>query len=127
MCNIAKSEKDFRELLSRISDIDTNIGKLQYEMSGYKDDMASVKDGMDKLVVYIERTRANDDKIKVLFHKINEIEDNGTKKCPVNINRLSTLEKRLDRLDKYLITAILAVVAQLFILIIHLIDKNIPL
>ena len=127
MCNIVKSEKDFRELLSRISDIDTNIGKLQYEMGSYKEDMASVKDGMEKLIIYIERTRANDDKIKVLFHKVNEIEDNGTKHCPVNISRIDRLEKRLDKLDKYLITAILAVVAQLFILIIHLIDKNIPL
>ena len=124
---MSRDDKDYQELLKRISDIDTNIGKLQYEMSGYKDDMTSVKDNMDKLVIYIERTRANDDKIKVLFHKVNEIEEHGTKNCPVNISRLDRLEKRLDKLDKYLITAILAVVAQLFMLIIHFIDKRIPL
>ena len=127
MCNIAKSEKDFRELLNRISDIDNNITKLNLEMGSYKEDMNSVKDSMDKLIVYIERTKANDDKIKVLFHKLNDIEDNGTKKCPVNINRLSTLEKRLDKLDKYLISAVLMVLLQMFILIAHLLDKFIPL
>ena len=124
---MSRDDKDYQELLKRISTIDTNIGKLQYEMSGYKDDMTSVKDGMEKLVVYIERTRANDDKIKVLFHKVNEIEDNGTKNCPVNISRIDRLEKRLDKLDKYLITAILAIVTQVFILIVHLLDKYIPL
>ena len=127
MCNMSRDDKDYQELLNRISTIDTNIGKLQFEMGSYKEDMAYVKDGMEKLVVYIERTRANDDKIKVLFHKVNEIEEHGTKNCPVNINRLDRLEKRLDKLDKYLITAILAVVAQLFILIVHLLDKHIPL
>ena len=127
MCNMSRDDKDYQELLKRISDVDTNIGKLQYEMSGYKDDMTSVKDNMEKLVIYIERTRANDDKIKVLFSKVNKIENEGTKNCPVNINRLDRLEKRLDKLDKYLITAILAVVAQLFMLIVHFIDKRIPL
>ena len=124
---MSRDDKDYQELLKRISDVDTNIGQIKFEMASYKEDMASVKDNMDKLVIYIERTRANDDKIKVLFHKVNEIEEHGTKNCPVNINRLDRLEKRLDKLDKYLITAILAVIAQLFMLIVHFIDKRIPL
>ncbi len=127
MCNMSRDDKDYQELLKRISNVDTNIGQLKFEMASYKEDMTAVKDGMEKLVIYIERTRANDDKIKVLFHKVNEIEEHGTKNCPVNINRLDRLEKRLDKLDKYLITAILAVVAQLFMLIVHLLDKHIPL
>ena len=127
MCNMSKDDKDYQELLNRISDIDNNIIKLNFEMGSYKEDMSVVKESMEKLVIYIERTRENDDKIRILFSKLNKIENEGTKNCPVSIEKINRLKERIDRLDRYLVYAMLTIIFQLLILLLHFLDPRIPL
>lgn len=124
---MSKDDKDYQELLNRISDIDNNIIKLNFEMGSYKEDMSVVKESMEKLVIYIERTRENDDKIRILFSKLNKIENEGTKNCPVSIEKINRLKERIDRLDRYLVYAMLTIIFQLLILLLHFLDPRIPL
>lgn len=118
-------DKKIDELDRKIDNINISLGKITTKIDIQEKTMLKLTESMGKLTTYIEKTNENDKKIETLFMKLDRINELGTKNCPVNIQRLKSLEKRISRIENYLIYVVLAVILQFLGIFVHMIDKHI--
>jgi len=118
------------ELDAKLDKLNINVAQLTTKIDMQENSMTKMMEGLNKLTTYIERTNENDKKINTLFKKLDNINDNGTKNCPVNIQRIDTLNKklaetnkRIDNLDRWLIGGLITLAFQFLFIIIHFLDK----
>ena len=113
------------ELDKKIDNLNINVAKLNTKIAEQDKTMGKLMEGLDKLTTYIEKTNENNKKIDTLFRMIDRINANGTKHCPVNVERINKLEKQMERLNNWIITVVIAVILQFLGIIVHFVDKNI--
>lgn len=118
-------DKKIDELDRKIDNINVSLGKITTKIDIQEKTMLKLTESMGKLTTYIEKTNENDKKIETLFMKLDRINELGTKNCPVNIQRLKALEKRVNRIESYLIYVALAVILQFLGIFVHMLDKHI--
>ena len=121
------AETKIEELDKKIDTLNLNVAQLTTKIEIQEKSMVRLMEGLDKLTTYIEKTNENNKKIDTLFRMIDRINSNGTKNCPVNIERINKLEKQMQQLNAYFIGILIAVVLQFLGIIVHFIDKNIHL
>ncbi len=118
-------ERKIEELDQKIDRLTLNVTQLTTKIDIQEKSMVKLMEGLDKLTTYIEKTNENNKKIDTLFKMVDRINTNGTKNCPLNINRIDKVEKRLDRLEGFIIYIIIAILLQFLGIVIHLVDKHI--
>ncbi len=121
------AEIKIEELDKKIDTLNLNVAQLTTKIEIQEKTMVKLMEGLDKLTTYIEKTNENNKKIDTLFRMIDRINSNGTKHCPVNIERINKLEKQMQQLNAYFMGILIAVVLQFLGIIVHFIDKNIHL
>ena len=121
------AETRIEELDKKIDQLNLNVAQLTTKIDIQEKSMVKLMEGLDKLTTYIEKTNENNKKIDTLFRMVDRINNNGTKNCPVNVERINKLEKQMERLNNWLITVIIAVILQFLGIVVHFIDKNIHL
>ena len=119
------AEARIEELDRKIDQLNLNVAQLNTKIDIQEKSMVKLMEGLDKLTTYIEKTNENNKKIDTLFKMIDRINTNGTKNCPLNINRIDKVEKRLDRLEGFIIYIMIAILLQFLGVIVHLVDKHI--
>ena len=118
-------ERKIEELDQKIDRLTLNVTQLTTKIDIQEKSMVKLMEGLDKLTTYIEKTNENNKKIDTLFKMVDRINTNGTKNCPLNINRIDKVEKRLDRLEGFIIYIIIAILLQFLGIVTHLVDKHI--
>jgi len=122
---------------TNIHELDNRIDKLQTSVEIMMRDIKKQGEAIEKLIehsrnltIYIERTNENDKKITALFKKFDTIYMEGTKHCPVNMQRITEVEhriertnKRLDDLNKWLVGALITIALQFLYIIVHVVEK----
>jgi len=118
------------ELDAKIDKLNLNVATLATKIDVHENSMVKVMEGLDKLTTYVEKTNENNKKITALFKQVENINSNGTKNCPVNIQRIEDLNtkiietnRRIDNLDRWLIGGLITLAFQFLFIIIHFLDK----
>jgi len=111
------------ELDAKIDKLNLNVATLATKIDVHENSMVKVMEGLDKLTTYVEKTNENN-------KKITATNSNGTKNCPVNIQRIEDLNtkiietnRRIDNLDRWLIGGLITLAFQFLFIIIHFLDK----
>jgi len=119
---------------SVINDLDKRLDELSQSMAVMSNNLEvqgksieKLTESFQKLAVFIERTNDNGKKIEAIFKKLDEINEKGTKNCPVNSQRITTCESRVDKLANYAIGALLAVAMQFLAILVFIIEKQVKL
>jgi len=117
-----------------VNDLDKRLDELSQSMAVMSNNLEvqgksieKLTESFQKLAVFIERTNDNGKKIEAIFKKIDVINEKGTKNCPVQDQRLTTCENRVDKLANYAIGALLAVALQFLGILVFLIERHINL
>ena len=122
-----------------IAEIKDNLNKLQTSMAVMQSSIDRQNETLDKLTeafsqlsIYVEKTNQNDEKINILFKKLDTVYENGTRNCPIHTEKMTAFEKelkrqsaRLDNLQKVLVGFAVGVGMQFFGIIIYMIEKHI--
>lgn len=119
------AETKIEELDQKIDKLNIAVTQLNTKIDIQEKSMVKLMEGLDKLTTYIEKTNENNKKIDTLFKMIDRINTNGTKHCPVNIDRINKLEAQMQRLNNWLIGIMIAVMLQFLGVIVHMIDKHV--
>ncbi len=126
-------QKDpIEEIKEDLTALKTDIAVMNLNISKQGEVLDKLSEAFAKLSIFVEKTNENDKKISALFSKLDNIYNNGTKNCPVQQKAIKYLEddiiktnKRIDEIQKALISVVIAIVLQFVGLIIYLIERHI--
>jgi len=124
MSEFEELKNDLKSLDKRIDGITENLITLNEQFKTQNTIIGKLEASLERLTVYIERTKENDRKIDTLFKKLDNIYANGTKNCPMNRQKIDDIEKRLDALNRYLIGLAITLITMFLGILVHLIDKH---
>jgi len=117
-------KNDIKSLDKRIDGITENLITLNEQFKTQNTIIGKLETSLERLTIFIERTKENDKKIETLFKKLDNIYSNGTKNCPMNRQKIEDIEKRLDALNRYLIGLAITLITMFLGIMVHLIDKH---
>jgi CII-binding regulator of phage lambda lysogenization HflD len=116
---------EIAEIKEDLNRLQTSMAVLQAGLDKQNETLDRLSEAFAQLSVYVEKTNQNDTKIQTLFKKLDNIYENGTKNCPVNIEKLNIMQKRIDSLNRIIILELLFLASQFVFLLIFLIEKKV--
>jgi len=117
---IDELDKKIDELTKNVAVISTTMKEQGKNLNRMEGTLEKVVDVIQDVAVYIERTNENDKKIDKLFELYNGIYNDGVKQCPVNMQRIDTLEKKTAMTNKYIFGMVVFVVTEFIYLLIFI-------
>ncbi len=106
------TEYRIEELDRKIDDLTKNVAVINSTLSTQEKSIAKLSEGIEKLMMYIEKTNENDKKIEKLFKLYESIRKNGVELCPVQLERIKRLEASLKKAEGIIISLIIAIILQ---------------
>ena len=118
-------ERDIKEIKEVVQTLQTDIALVNSQLKHHGDTIEKLSETFTKLTQVIEHTQENKKDIEILFKRIDRIEREGTQQCPVNAQRLISVEKRIEKLNSYLMGVVMGIAMQIIALIVYLIERHI--
>jgi len=122
LCEV--NNKDIFEIKNALSELTKDFAVMSNNIERQSEIIDKLTISFERLSIVIERTDENTKKIDALNRRVEEVFSNGTKHCPTNFNRLDTMEKRLEKLNGYLIGVLIAIAMQLLAIFVYLVEKH---
>ena len=113
------------EIKQDIAELKTSVAVMSNTLDKQSEAINELTKAFSQLAVFMQKTEENNRRITDVEHDIKKVYHEGTKNCPLNMNRLSRLEKRLEYLDKVLVGVAITVLMQFIGILVFLIEKHI--